>query len=66
MLPDIRADYSETERSSYLERLSLWHLQCALSENCLPDSVFKIIERKPSNSNKIDLTKHITLIIKII
>ncbi|TPP62119.1 Protein-lysine 6-oxidase [Fasciola gigantica] len=48
-LPDLVPDPYSLESSSYLQRMSLWLLECALEENCLPDTVYQIIDRNPGN-----------------
>ncbi|VDP65906.1 unnamed protein product [Echinostoma caproni] len=48
-LPDLVPDRYSLESSSYLQRMSLWLLECALEENCLPDTVYQIIDRNPGN-----------------
>ncbi|KAL3311734.1 Lysyl oxidase 3 [Cichlidogyrus casuarinus] len=37
------------ERSSYKQIIKLWHLECAIEENCLPSVVHTIIQRNPTN-----------------
>ncbi|CAH8454162.1 unnamed protein product [Dicrocoelium dendriticum] len=46
-LPDLVPDRYSLESSSYVQRMSLWLLECALEENCLPDTVYRIIDRNP-------------------
>ncbi|THD25854.1 Lysyl oxidase [Fasciola hepatica] len=48
-LPDLVPDPYSLESSSYMQRMSLWLLECALEENCLPDTVYQIIDRNPGN-----------------
>ncbi|KAG5448646.1 Lysyl oxidase 2B [Clonorchis sinensis] len=48
-LPDLIPDRYSLESSAYLQKMSLWLLECALEENCLPDTVYRIIDRNPTS-----------------
>ncbi|KAF5398858.1 Class a scavenger receptor srcr domain with lysyl oxidase domain nb: only one srcr domain [Paragonimus heterotremus] len=47
-LPDLVPERHSLESSSYLQRMSLWLLECALEENCLPDTVYRLIDNNPT------------------
>ncbi|VDL89561.1 unnamed protein product [Schistocephalus solidus] len=38
-LPDLQPDMETMRRSLYLQRRTLWQLECALEENCFPNTV---------------------------
>ncbi|EUB56477.1 Lysyl oxidase [Echinococcus granulosus] len=46
-LPDLTSDIEQLENSVHIQRLRLWHLQCALEEHCFPDSVYTYIANNP-------------------
>ncbi|KAL5108318.1 hypothetical protein TcWFU_000188 [Taenia crassiceps] len=46
-LPDLISDIEQLENSVHVQRLRLWHLQCALEEHCFPDSVYTYIANNP-------------------
>lgn len=46
-LPDLSPDRYSLETSAYIQKMSLWLLECALEENCLPDIVYRIIDNNP-------------------
>ena len=46
-LPDLTSDVKQLENSVHVQRLRLWHLQCALEEHCFPDSVYTYIANNP-------------------
>ncbi|VDP43517.1 unnamed protein product [Schistosoma margrebowiei] len=46
-LPDLLPDRYSLETSAYIQKMSLWLLECALEENCLPDIVYRIIDNNP-------------------
>ncbi|CAH8448818.1 unnamed protein product [Schistosoma guineensis] len=48
-LPDLSPDRYSLETSAYIQKMSLWLLECALEENCLPDIVYRIIDNNPYN-----------------
>ncbi|CAH8473495.1 unnamed protein product [Schistosoma bovis] len=48
-LPDLSPDRYSLETSAYIQKMSLWLLECALEENCLPDTVYRIIDNNPYN-----------------
>ncbi|VDN10179.1 unnamed protein product [Dibothriocephalus latus] len=47
-LPDLRPDVEAMRRSVYLQRRTLWQLECALEENCFPNSVYTFIANNPN------------------
>ncbi|CAL8079244.1 unnamed protein product [Calicophoron daubneyi] len=47
-LPDIIPDKQSLESSVYLQKMSLWLLECALEENCLPEQVYRLIDNNPT------------------
>jgi hypothetical protein len=50
-LPDIVPDVQALESSVYLQKMSLWLLECALEENCLPEQVYRLIDNNPSKES---------------
>ncbi|CAH8828926.1 unnamed protein product [Trichobilharzia szidati] len=48
-LPDLLPDRYSLETSAYIQKMSLWLLECALEENCLPEIVYRIIDNNPYN-----------------
>ncbi|XKL66522.1 hypothetical protein PGB90_009942 [Kerria lacca] len=48
-LPDLIIDTNELERSSYIEDKQLYFLQCAMEENCLASSAYRIQRDQKTN-----------------
>lgn len=48
-LPDLIIDTEELERSSYIEDVQMYSLQCAMEENCLASSAYRIQRDKKVN-----------------
>ncbi|VDD81743.1 unnamed protein product [Mesocestoides corti] len=46
-LPDLVSDIEQLENSVHVQRLRLWHLECALEEHCFPNSVYTYIANNP-------------------
>lgn len=42
VLPDLIIDHSEIQRTAHLEDRQLYFLQCAMEENCLASSAYKL------------------------
>ncbi|KAL7060269.1 hypothetical protein AAHC03_09556 [Spirometra sp. Aus1] len=47
-LPDLQPDVEAMRRSVYLQRRTLWQLECALEENCFPNTVYTFIANNPT------------------
>ncbi|CAG0897803.1 unnamed protein product, partial [Darwinula stevensoni] len=48
-MPDLIPDLIELQRSMYLEDVQLWFLQCAMEENCLTSSAYKLQSANQQN-----------------
>ncbi|KAI5713904.1 hypothetical protein M8J76_007540 [Diaphorina citri] len=49
-LPDLEIDFKEIEDTLHIQDRQLYHLQCAMEENCLADEAYRLRNENPDGS----------------